>query len=160
MALYTGTNKPFTVQLHSGRCYTKIRGNGFRLLTQTKISLASIGGNREPRRATTDVHSLPILLHTSSSPISRRACALSFSFSTSLSVHFFFFLSSFLLYGVYISLYMHFGVKGLKRNINGRKAGLETTGFCFLLHYQIWYAMERSLSLGACRVWVDYARQL
>lgn len=57
-----GTHKPFTVQLHSGRCYTKIRGNGFRLLTQTKDIPCIIGGNREPRRATTDVHSLPILL--------------------------------------------------------------------------------------------------
>ena len=62
LALHTGTHKPFTVQLHPGRCYTKIRGNGFRLLTQTKDIPCIIGGNREPRRATTDVHSLPILL--------------------------------------------------------------------------------------------------
>ena len=62
LALHTVTHKPFTVQLHSGRCYTKIRGNGFRLLTQTKDIPCIIGGNREPRRATTDVHSLPIFL--------------------------------------------------------------------------------------------------
>lgn len=132
LALHMGTHKPFTVHLHSGRCYTKIRGNGFRLLTQTKDIPCIIGGNREPRRATTDVHSLPILLFYFFY-IEMSTCSLfslSFFFSllfTSFPFLFFMFTD---LYGGYISLYMHFGVERLKTIINGRKAGLEIIGLC------------------------------
>ena len=63
----------------------------------------------------------------SSSPILSRACALSRFFFSSLhftSFHFFclslfFFL---ILYGVYISLYMHFGVRELKRNYQWKES--------------------------------------
>ena len=115
LALHTGRHKPSTVQLHSGRCHTKIRGNGFRLLTQTKDIPCIIGGNREPRRATTDVHSLPILLFYFFC-IEMSACSLLFPFlfhfSSLLLLLLFLFTD---LLGGYISLYMHFGVKVIER---------------------------------------------
>ena len=90
LALHTGTHKPSSVQLHSGRCYTKIRGNGFRLLTQTKISPASLVAiaNPDARRPT----SIRYQYFSSTSSTLRRAHALSFhllSFSFHFSLLFF-----------------------------------------------------------------------
>jgi hypothetical protein len=146
------TNKPFTVQLHSGWCYTKIRGNGFRLLNQTKDIPRIIGGNREPRRDTTDVHSLPILLFCFSSiSRAREEHVLSlFSFS--------FFVTE--LYGVYISLYMHFGVKDRRELLLEGKLDLRLRAFASCCTTIFGVLLGRRLSLDACRVWVDYTRRL
>ena len=158
-----GTNTLSTVQLHPGRCYTKIRGNGFRLLTKPRYPLHQLVAiaNPDARRPT----SIRYQYFFSSSPILSRACALSRFFFSSLhftSFHFFclslfFFL---ILYGVYISLYMHFGVKDWRRLSMEGKLDLRPSALASCCTTIFGVFPERSLSLGACRAWVDYTRQL
>lgn len=141
LALHTGTHTPSSVQLHSGRCYTKIRGNGFRLLTQTKISPASLVAiaNPDARRPT----SIRYQYFSSTSSTLRRAHALSLSFL------FFSLLSSLLLLllflftdlcGGYISLYMHFGVKEIEEKLSMEGKLDLRLSFCFSLHCHSWCA--------------------
>jgi hypothetical protein len=119
---YTGQTS-IIGKLHSGRCYIRIRGNGFRLLNPTQ-DIPCIGGNREPRRATTDVHSLPAILfyvscdEMGTSPLFRLSLFLFFFFNRSLR-------SLSLIHAL-------FGDQGPKGNIKGRTAGLEAIGSRFL----------------------------
>jgi len=83
---YTQEHTSITGKLHSGRCYPKIRGNGFRLLTKTKISLASLVAiaNPDARRPT----SIRYQFFSSTFPISRCACAISLPFFLFLFLYF------------------------------------------------------------------------
>jgi hypothetical protein len=51
-----------TGKLHSGRCYPKNSEGMAFASSNPKQDIPCIGGDREPRRATTDVHSLPVIL--------------------------------------------------------------------------------------------------
>jgi len=134
---YTGTNKHHRKTAFGTVLPQNSEGMAFASSIQNKISLALVAiANPDARRPT----SIRYQFFFSSTPITRRACALSFLFfSFSLSIFFFF--SPCRISTETFSYTCTFGDQGTKRNINGRKAGLETLTFrrnCTLILVCFW----------------------
>jgi hypothetical protein len=158
-ALHTRANKHYRKTAFVTVLQQKFEGTAFASSTkQQDIPCIIIGGDREPSRATIDVHSLPVLFVVFVSTFDREHLFLLwfscfFFASTDLYGDFFFFYS-------YTHLLLE--IRHWRETVQ-RKEKLDVRFLGFASFAQsLWCVcvFRQSSPHGACRVWVEYTRQL